>query len=104
MCLFYHCLYLNTHTDFNIKFHHFLFSGRGDKKRRRPAYRPYYGHLGEMRSLVDGTVPVVALTATATKATREIFMTDLSLKICIQIILNPGRQMSNIVWRTAEKM
>ena len=77
--------------DFNIKFHHFLFSGRGDKKRRRPAYRPCYGQLGEMRSLVDGTVPVIALTATATKATREIIMSDLCLKNCIQIILNPGK-------------
>ena len=91
VCLFYHCIYLNTHTDFNIKFHHFLFSGRGDKKRRQPAYRPCYGQLGEMRSLVDGTVPVVALTATATKGTREIIMTDLCLKSCIQIILNPGK-------------
>ena len=40
---------------------------------------------------MDGTVPVVALTATATKATREIIMTDLCSKNCIQIILNPGK-------------
>ena len=40
---------------------------------------------------MDGTVPVAALTATPTKATREIIMAGLSLKNYIQIIFNPGK-------------
>ena len=66
-----------------------FFSGKGNKK--LPAYRPCYGQLGEMRSLVGGDVPVIALTATATKATREIIINDLCMKNCLEIILNPEK-------------
>ena len=75
----------------NVKSFSFFFSGKGNKKRRLPAYRPCYGQLGELRSLVDGSIPVVALTATATKATRDTIMKDLSMKYCIQIVINPRK-------------
>lgn len=68
------------------------FSGKGDKSRKLSPFRPCYGQLGEMRSLVEKKVPVIALTATATLATREVIMNDLCMANCAQIIINPDKQ------------
>ena len=59
----------------------FLCRGMGDK------FRQWYGHISQLRSLVPSTIPVVALTATATTSTKS------------QIISSPAMQNCNVVSR-----
>ena len=68
----------------------FFFSGKSDK--RKPAYRPYYGHVGDIRSLFGAGVPVVALTATATDETKAIIFKDLCLKNCTDVTRTPEKR------------
>ena len=91
------CMYLSLNTDIdiiNIKItlQSILCSGKGDKSRKLAPFRPSYGQLGELRSLVEKKVPVIALTATATQQTREIIMKDLSMENCTQIIVDPNKK------------
>ena len=48
--------------------------------------------LGELRSLVGGMVPVIALTATATQETKAIIKQDLCLNNCTEVIMNPDKK------------
>ena len=45
----------------------FIYNGKANTATKQPAYRPCYGSLYELRSLAGPDVPVVALTATASK-------------------------------------
>ena len=76
-----------------IHFSSFIFcSGKGDKTRKIAPFRPCYGQLGELRSLVEKKIPVIAMTATATQQTRDIIMKDLCMANCTQIIVNPNKE------------
>ena len=57
----------------------YVFSGKTTEKAKTPANRPYYGCLGEIRSLVGPKIPVVALTATASTNVTGIILKDLCM-------------------------
>ncbi|XP_062571099.1 uncharacterized protein LOC134233124 [Saccostrea cucullata] len=63
----------------------------GEDKKKKPAYRPFYGKLGEIRSLTGENVPVIALTATATIETKEHIYKGLSMKKVEEIIVSPNK-------------
>ena len=65
------------------------------KKEYLVAFHECYARLGELRSLVNQKplVPVLALTATANKKTRNNIRESLCLqKQCIEIFLSPNRE------------
>ena len=68
-----------------------IFSGKASKS-KKTAYRPCYGRLGELRSLAGPAVPVVALTATATKETRQTIIKDLCMDNCFEILVDPNKK------------
>lgn len=74
-----------------LKCHCLSFSGKGDKKRKTSPFRPLYGELGQLRSLIERDIPVIALTATATEDTRDIIMKDLCMINCEKVIINPNK-------------
>lgn len=52
-----------------------------------------YGCLGELRSLAGPTVPVIALTATASEDTRKMILKDLCMtKSAFQLVVNPNKR------------
>ncbi|CAG2233679.1 recQ [Mytilus edulis] len=53
---------------------------------------PCYGRLDEIRSLVGGHVPVVALTATATEETKAVIKKQLCMDNCSEIMVNPDKK------------
>ena len=57
----------------------YIFSGKSTEKTKTPAYRPYYGCLGEIRSLVGPKIAVVALTATASTNKSGIILKELCM-------------------------
>ena len=59
---------------------------------KRPAFRPAYGKLGELRSLAGAETPVIALTATATLETQKTIKKDLCMGNCVDIILSPNKK------------
>ena len=59
--------------------------------KKKPAFRPHYNQLGELRSLVGPHVPVIALTATATQKTKETILKTLCMKDCEEIIVTPNK-------------
>ena len=74
----------------------FIYSGKSEGKRKTSSlsgspFRPQYGELGQLRSLIARSIPVVALTATATEETRNIILKDLCMKNAEQIIINPNK-------------
>ncbi|CAC5412531.1 unnamed protein product [Mytilus coruscus] len=66
--------------------------GLTDKKKKKLAYRPWYGRLDEIRSLVGGHVSVVALTATATEETKAVIKKKLCMDNCTEIMVNPDKK------------
>ena len=63
-----------------------------DSKEKQQAFRACFGRLGELRSLVPVQTPVMALTATATKITRQRIIEGLSLKRNLHLIIaSPNR-------------
>lgn len=68
----------------------YFFSGKTSKS-KQTAYRPCYGRLGELRSLAGSAVPVVALTATATKDTRQTIIKDLCMDNCFELLVDPNK-------------
>ena len=55
------------------------------------AFRSEYSHLGELRSFAPASVPMVALTATATAATRRTISKSLGLRNAAMILEQPKR-------------
>ena len=72
-----------------------LFSYRGDK------FRMEFARLGEIRSLLPPSVNIMALTATATLATRKSIFKRLSMKHPEIISVSPHK--SNIMYEVREK-
>ena len=66
-----------------------MYRGFGESKVK--AFRSEYGNLGELRSFAASTVPVVALTATATASTRAEIIRTLGLRNPV-IISEPPRR------------
>ncbi|XP_053387237.1 uncharacterized protein LOC128551014 [Mercenaria mercenaria] len=62
------------------------------KKKETPVYRPAYSQLGELRSLVQKHVPVIALTATADEATRNLIIKSLCMSNPQQILITPEKK------------
>ena len=57
-----------NHAFSNQKVHDFC-SGQKSATTKRPAFRPFYVKLAELRSLAGPDTPVIALTATASVET-----------------------------------
>ena len=96
--IFLNCaLYFVTVLDLNKKespLQLLSYLNRGKDSTTEEAFRKDYGRLSELRSLVHRDVPVIALTATATEATRNMIIKDLCMKDCVQILGDPNK--SNI--------
>lgn len=54
----------------------------------------WFGLVGELRSLLPVSLPVLALTATASLTTRKKLLKHLELKKCLEVVRSPDR--SNI--------
>ena len=65
-------------------------------------FRKEYGHLGEMRGLLNTSVNIMALTATTTKHTRKNVCKSLSLLNPIMILRSPEK--CNIVYKVSLKV
>lgn len=61
------------------------------EKKSSEAYRPKYRQLGELRSLVNRKIPVVALTATADQETRKLIINTLCMDNPIEILVTPEK-------------
>ena len=59
--------------------------------KKKPAFRPHYNQLDELRSLVGLDVPLIALTATAAQRTKETILKTLCMKDCEEIIVTPNK-------------
>lgn len=62
---------------------------RGKSDGKKLPFREWCGRIAELRAVVK--VPVLALTATASKSTRLRLIRDLEMQDCIQIIRSPDR-------------
>lgn len=60
-----------------------------------------FARLGEVRSLIPQHVPIMSLTATATKSTRKVVMKRLNMKHPMVISVTPDKP--NVVYRVADK-
>ena len=67
------------------------FSGKDDPSKKEKAFRKEYGHLGEVRSLCRGGVPVLALTATASLHTQRIIFDELNMQDCCVVKETPNK-------------
>ena len=54
-------------------------------------FREWYGHLGQLRSLLSSSTPVLALTATATNDIRKKIISKLQMQTCTLIEASPDR-------------
>lgn len=69
-----------------------LYRGYGSDKEQTAAFRECFGKLGELRSLFPPLSPVLALTATATSATKATVIKSLSLRSdVVKIYVSPDR-------------
>lgn len=84
---------LNDYFAKVVAFSFFLchFFIRGKDSATEEAFRKDYGRLAELRSLLHRDVPFVALTATATEATRNTIIKDLCMQSCVQILGDPNK-------------
>lgn len=74
---------------------HLLYLFRGDR------FRVDFARLGEVRSLIPPHVHILALTATATKATRKIVMKRLSMKSSEIVSVTPDKP--NLIYLVQDK-
>ena len=75
-----------------------IFRGESTDNKKDP-FRKWCGRVGEIRSLRPQGVPLLALTATATAATRKRIMQRLSFRQGIEIIISPNRKNVKLVIR-----
>lgn len=54
-------------------------------------YRIEFAYIGELRSIIPSTVPVMALTATATKHSYEVIVKRLSMRNVSLVALPPSK-------------
>ena len=59
------CIYMSIHSSQSRYCYAILFTGRGK------SFRTEFSKIGEVRSLINEEVRVMALTATATKSSRK---------------------------------
>ncbi|KAL9976770.1 hypothetical protein ACROYT_G014100 [Oculina patagonica] len=64
--------------------------GESDYGKKTP-FRKWCGAVGQIRSLLPQGLPMLALTATASAATRKKIIEMLSLNKCVQIVVSPNR-------------
>ena len=64
---------------------YFIFSRSG-------SFRPEYSRLGEIRALLPPGAPVLAATATATKAIRDDVCRKLEMAVCKVVFVSPDRE------------
>ena len=74
---------------------YFLHKYRGDD------FRTDYGRLGELRAIIPPIVHVMALTATATKSSREKIMR--SLRMINPVVVNLSPHKKNVVYTVHPK-
>ena len=70
---------------------------RGESTDNKDPFRKWCGRVGEIRSLLPQGVPLLALTATATAATRKRIKNLLSFKQGMEIIVSPNRKNVKLV-------
>ena len=70
-------------------------------RNRGQTFRREFSDIGEMRSLVPPSVNMMALTATATTATRQKIVRALCMKRCYSITTNPQKE--NVFYAVEEK-
>uniref|UniRef100_A0A8C5AGZ1 DNA 3'-5' helicase n=1 Tax=Gadus morhua TaxID=8049 RepID=A0A8C5AGZ1_GADMO len=54
-------------------------------------FREWCGKVGELRSLLPTSVPLLAMTATASKAMRQKLRNNLGMQQCIELVKSPSR-------------
>jgi hypothetical protein len=71
-----------------------LFRGKGDakSKKQRAAFRSHYSRIGEIRSLLSPSTPVVVMTATATKQAEKEIAQFLSMKSYHRVAISPNKE------------
>lgn len=70
---------------------------RGESADNKDPFHKWCGRVGEIRSLLPQGVPLLALTATATAATRKRIKNLLSFKQGEEIIVSPNRKNVKLV-------
>lgn len=69
-----------------------LYRGYGSRGQHgRKAFRKWFAHIQEIRSLLSIQTPIMALTATAVKKTRNIILKTLGISKPIIITTSPNR-------------
>ena len=69
----------------------FIVCFRGDSIAKQPAFREWFGRVGEIRSLVPSAT-CIALTATASRQLRVKIKKKLSMNSCYEVIDSPDRK------------
>ena len=75
--------------------------GTSSNNKKKTIFRIWYSRLNELRYLVQKAVTFLALTATATKKTKQQIFDMLELKESVEIIDNPDRPN---IWFVVQKM
>ena len=91
-----HTTALHSYTPFiDVRFHSWCHFYRGKE------FRTEFSNLDTVRSIIPETVKVMALTATATKTTRNFIIKSLSMQAPEIIYIPPTRD--NILYAVMEK-
>ena len=65
--------------------------GQADTSGKMLAFRDAYGRLAELRALLPSSVPMTALTATATAEDRQTIVTSLGMSNIAFVTASPDR-------------
>ena len=69
-----------------------LHRGKADTKTKKAAFRQHYGRIGEIRSLLPPSTPVVVMTATATNHAEREIANIVGMKKYHRIALSPNKE------------